>query len=90
MVVTEGARSAMNSARNAVTTGVRADRIAAGATVTLALAVSGAAWVLAVMRMSGMDMGPGSDLGSRFGQALVMPVALGMIGLGLWVALGLL
>jgi len=33
-------------------------------------------------------MGPGSDLGSRFGPALVMPVALGMIGLGLWVALG--
>jgi hypothetical protein len=24
--------------------------------------------------MSGMDMGPGSDLGSRFGQSLVMPV----------------
>jgi hypothetical protein len=46
--------------------------------------------VLAVMRMSGMDMGPGSDLGSRFGQSLVMPVALGMIGLGLWAALGLL
>ena len=42
------------------------------------------------MRMSGMDMGPGSDLGPRFGQSLVMPVALGMIGPGLWVALGLL
>lgn len=45
-------------------------------------------WVLAVMRMSGMDLGQGA-LGSRFGQALVMPVGAGMIGLGLWVALGL-
>ena len=34
-------------------------------------------WVLAVMRMSGMDLGPGSALGSRFGQALVMPVGAG-------------
>ena len=90
MVVTESSRSGMNSARNAVMSGVRTDRIAARAVVTPTLAVSGAAWVLAVMRMSGMDVGPGSDLESRFGQALVMPVALGMIGLGLWVALGLL
>ena len=34
-------------------------------------------WVLAVMRMSGMDLGPGSALGSRFGQALVMPAGAG-------------
>ena len=40
------------------------DRTVKAKVIVLTLGLAGAAWLVAIVRMRGMDMGPGSDLGS--------------------------
>lgn len=79
-------RSPEHRASNAVTAGLRYGANCLGSSVGLmlvlfALGAMSVTWMVAVTAIVFAERVP------RFGQALVMPVALGLIGLGLWVGL---